>query len=82
MPVLKSLDVTAAPRYDHYSDFGSTTNPKFSFRFQPVKAVLLRGSYSTGFRAPSLYELNAAQTYTNSDPASATRSTARAATLR
>jgi len=66
VPIIKSLDVTAALRYDHYSDFGSTTNPKFSFRFQPVKAVLLRGSYSTGFRAPSLYELYSAQTYTNS----------------
>jgi iron complex outermembrane recepter protein len=66
VPIVKSLDVTAALRYDHYSDFGSTTNPKFSFRFQPIKAVLLRGSFSTGFRAPSLYELNAAQTFTNS----------------
>jgi iron complex outermembrane receptor protein len=66
VPVMKSLDLTAALRYDHYSDFGSTTNPKVSFRFQPAKAVLLRGSFSTGFRAPSLYELNAAQTYTNS----------------
>ena len=28
--------------------------------------MLVRGSYSTGFRAPSLYEINAAQTYTNS----------------
>ena len=67
VPILKTLDVTAAVRYDHYSDFGSTTNPKFGFRFQPVKSILLRGSYSTGFRAPSLYELNAAQAYTNSD---------------
>jgi len=66
VPIIKSLDVTAAVRYDHYSDFGSTTNPKFSFRFQPAKSVLLRGSYSTGFRAPSLYELNAAQAFTNS----------------
>ena len=66
VPIIKSLDVTAAVRYDHYSDFGSTTNPKFGFRFQPAKAILLRGSYSTGFRAPSLYELNAAQTFTNS----------------
>jgi iron complex outermembrane receptor protein len=67
VPIVKSLDVTAALRYDHYSDFGSTTNPKVSFRFQPAKALLLRGSFSTGFRAPSLYELNAAQTYTNSN---------------
>jgi iron complex outermembrane receptor protein len=77
VPLIKSLDVTVAARYDKYSDFGNTTNPKVSFRFQPSKAFLLRGSYSTGFRAPSLYELNAAQTYTNSsggqnDPANTT----------
>ncbi|WP_394779187.1 TonB-dependent receptor [Undibacterium sp.] len=65
LPVLKSLDVTVAVREDHYSDFGSTTNPKVSFRFQPTKEVLIRGSYSTGFRAPSLYEINSAQSYTN-----------------
>ena len=65
VPILKNLDVTAAVRYDKYSDFGSTTNPKASFRYQPIEQVLVRGSYSTGFRAPSLYELNAAQAYTN-----------------
>jgi len=66
VPLLKSLDITAAVRYDKYNDFGNTTNPKIGFRFQPSKEVLVRGSYSTGFRAPSLFELNAAQTYTNS----------------
>ena len=66
VPVIKSLDVTVAGRYDKYSDFGKTFNPKASFRFEPSKSFLLRGSYSTGFRAPSLYELNAAQTYGNS----------------
>ncbi|MGK5077727.1 TonB-dependent receptor [Janthinobacterium sp. HLX7-2] len=65
VPIIKTLDVTAAVRYDRYSDFGNTTNPKVAFRFQPSKEVLLRGSYSTGFRAPSLYEINSAQTYTN-----------------
>jgi iron complex outermembrane receptor protein len=59
------LDVTAALRHDRYSDFGSTTNPKFSFRFQPMKELLVRGSYAKGFRAPSLYDLYAPQTYTN-----------------
>ena len=77
VPLVKSLDVTVAGRYDKYSDFGKTFNPKASFRFEPSKAFLLRGSYSTGFRAPSLYELNAAQTYGNSsggqnDPANST----------
>ncbi|MGZ5199037.1 MAG: TonB-dependent receptor [Telluria sp.] len=66
VPITRTLDVTAALRADKYSDFGSTTNPKVSFRYQPAKAVLVRGSYSTGFRAPSLYDINAGQAYTNS----------------
>ncbi|GGX85144.1 TonB-dependent receptor [Massilia dura] len=65
VPLLKTLDVTAAVRYDKYSDFGNSTNPKVSFRWQPAQEVLVRGSYSTGFRAPSLYEINSSQTYTN-----------------
>jgi outer membrane receptor protein involved in Fe transport len=46
VPLLKNLDVTAAVRYDKYSDFGHTANPKFSFTYRPVGDVLLRGSYS------------------------------------
>ena len=65
VPVLKNLDLTAAVRYDKYSDFGHTANPKLGFRFQPAKEVLLRGSYSKGFRAPSLYDINAGNAYTN-----------------
>lgn len=65
VPLTKELDFTAALRHDRYSDFGSTTNPKFTLRYQPVRNVVLRGSYSTGFRAPSLYELNASPSYTN-----------------
>ncbi|KQZ53472.1 hypothetical protein ASD92_10655 [Massilia sp. Root1485] len=66
VPILKTLDVTGSVRYDKYSDFGNTTNPKVSFRWQPTQAVLVRGSYSTGFRAPSLYDIHSAQTFTNS----------------
>jgi iron complex outermembrane receptor protein len=65
VPVLKNLDLTAAFRYDKYSDFGHTTNPKFSFVYRPLNSLLMRGSYSKGFRAPSLYEINAANSYTN-----------------
>ena len=61
VPVLDSLELTAAVRHDKYSDFGSTTNPKYSFRFQPFKELVMRGAYSEGFRAPSLYELYAPQ---------------------
>ncbi|WP_431264317.1 TonB-dependent receptor [Roseateles chitinivorans] len=65
VPVLKSLDLTGSLRYDKYSDFGSSTNPKVSFRFQPMKELLFRGSASTGFRAPTLYELYANPAFTN-----------------
>jgi iron complex outermembrane receptor protein len=65
VPILKNLDVTAAVRYDKYSDVGNSTNPKLSFLYKPVDRVVVRGSFSTGFRAPSLYEINASQAYTN-----------------
>src|SRR5262249_39281348 len=43
IPIIKSLEADVAVRYDHYSDFGSTTNPKVSLRWQPTKEVLVRG---------------------------------------
>ena len=57
VPVTKALEVTVAVRRDDYSGFGSTTNPKVSFRFQPVESLLFRGSYNEGFRAPSFNQL-------------------------
>ena len=57
IPIVKTLEGNVAVRYDHYSDFGSTTNPKFSLRWQPMRTLLLRGSYGTGFLAPTLYQL-------------------------
>ena len=56
-PILKNLDISLAIRYDDYSDFGGTTNPKISARYTPFDILLLRGSYNTGFAAPSLYNL-------------------------
>jgi len=57
VPIVKTLEGDVAIRYDHYSDFGGTTNPKFSLRWQPSRTVLMRASYGTGFLAPSLYQL-------------------------
>ena len=56
-PVTKWLELSAALRYDHYSDFGSSTNPKFGFRVRPHEQVLLRGTYSEAFRAPGPAEI-------------------------
>ena len=63
-PIMKNLEIGASLRYDDYSDFGSTTNPKISFRYTPVQSLLLRGSYNTGFAAPTLAQLYAPNTTT------------------
>ena len=57
LPVSKALEVQLAARYDRYSDFGSTFNPKIGFLFKPVANIFARGSYNTGFRAPALDEI-------------------------
>jgi len=62
---MKQLELTAAARYDKYSDFGDSINPKISVRYKPFDQFLVRASFSTGFRAPSLYELRATPSYTN-----------------
>jgi iron complex outermembrane receptor protein len=61
MPIVHSLDADAAVRYDHYQAVGSTVNPKGSLKFQPFDWWLLRASAGSGFRAPSLTDLYAAQ---------------------
>lgn len=62
-PFSKTLEAQFALRYDHYEGVGSSVNPKVGVRWQPAKTVLLRGSAGTGFRAPSLADLNRPTTY-------------------
>jgi iron complex outermembrane receptor protein len=57
VPVVKGLELNLAARYDHYSDFGSTVNPKITLRWQPRQEILVRTAYGTGFRAPTLSDL-------------------------
>ena len=57
VPFLKKWEAQFAVRHDRYSDFGSSTNPKVSLRWNPTKQLLVRSSYNTGFRAPSLPDL-------------------------
>ncbi|MBZ9611760.1 TonB-dependent receptor [Rheinheimera maricola] len=61
VPISESLDVIAALRYDHYSDFGGDVNPKLSLRYRATDDLILRASWSTGFRAPSLSQLGAGE---------------------
>ncbi|MGC1459367.1 MAG: TonB-dependent receptor [Steroidobacteraceae bacterium] len=57
VPLSKSLDFDISDRQDRYSDFGNTNNAKASVRFQPIDMLTFRGTASTGFRAPTLYDL-------------------------
>jgi len=50
-PVIKTVELNAALRYDHYTNFSSST-PKLGAKWTPVKTFALRGTYSEGFRAP------------------------------
>ncbi len=47
------LTVSGSGRYDKYSDFGSTFNPKFGATFEPVKGFKIRGNWGTSFTAPT-----------------------------
>ncbi|MEO5626388.1 MAG: TonB-dependent receptor [Dokdonella sp.] len=63
--ITERLSGGIAARYEDYSDFGSTTSGKASARYAITDAVALRGSVSTGFRAPSLQQQFFQSTATN-----------------
>jgi iron complex outermembrane receptor protein len=53
---IANLKVDVAGRYEHFSDFGSTTVGKLTARYDFTPALALRGTVSSGFRAPTLAE--------------------------
>ncbi|WP_457426835.1 TonB-dependent receptor plug domain-containing protein [Roseateles sp. P5_E7] len=61
----KNFSATAALRAEDYSDFGKATAAKLSGRYVVSQALALRGTLSTGFRAPSLAQQYFATTSTN-----------------
>ena len=67
MPIVKTLEGNVAVRYDHYSDFGSTTNPKFSLRWQPTREVLHARLVRDGLPRASLFDLVQPIYRTNTD---------------
>jgi iron complex outermembrane receptor protein len=58
VPVFPFLEVEGAGRYDHYT-FAGNGFGKFTYNLgvelRPVKSLLIRGAYGTGFRAPDLH---------------------------
>jgi len=54
VPAIYSFDVNLAGRYDKYSDFGSTKNPKIGANWEVVRGIRLRGNWAKSFVAPAL----------------------------
>jgi iron complex outermembrane receptor protein len=64
LDVTEKLLVGAAVRLEDYNDFGTTLNGKITARYKLFHHFNIRGSYSTGFRAPSLQQINFSSTFT------------------
>ncbi|HUW52699.1 MAG TPA: TonB-dependent receptor plug domain-containing protein [Rhodanobacter sp.] len=54
LPGIKALNVTIGDRYSKFSSFGSTNNKKFAIEYRPINDLLLRGTVSDVFRAPTV----------------------------
>ncbi|MGY4538749.1 iron complex outermembrane receptor protein [Mucilaginibacter sp. UYNi724] len=65
LDVTKKWLIDFANRYEHYSDFGSSFTTKFATRYKITNTFNIRGSLGTGFRAPSLQQINYSNTFTN-----------------
>jgi outer membrane cobalamin receptor len=57
MQILEKLNLTAGVRYDHYSDFGGTTNPRAALVWSFLENADLKLLYGQAFRAPTFNEL-------------------------
>ena len=63
LPLLETVEINAAVRYEDYGNFGGdTTDPKLSVLWYPIDDLSFRASMSTSFRAPSVHQVQGAQT--------------------
>jgi len=65
LPFIDTLELDAAARYSRYSTVGGKATGKLGILYRPVASTLMRGTYSQGFRAPSILELFQGQRQTN-----------------
>jgi iron complex outermembrane receptor protein len=57
-PLLKTLEVDLAARYDKYPNLSGSTTPKIGAKWTPNNIIAFRGTYSEGFRAPALTQVS------------------------
>jgi iron complex outermembrane receptor protein len=60
IPLVRSLELTGAGRYEYFSIFGRTAKPKVSLLWSPLEWLKLRASVAESFRAPNLVQTNTA----------------------
>ena len=70
--ITKKFLISGAVRFENYSDFGSTVNGKLASRYKITDNINIRGSVSTGFRAPSLAQIYYNTSFTNFSSSGAT----------
>jgi iron complex outermembrane receptor protein len=63
--IIKNFFLGIAGRFENYSDFGSTANGKVTFRFAPINILAFRSTISSGFKAPSIAQINYSSTSTS-----------------
>ncbi len=56
LPLVSAFDVSLAGRYEDYSDFGGTFNPKIGMHWAVNEALSFMASYSESFKAPTLFD--------------------------
>ncbi|WP_229720687.1 TonB-dependent receptor plug domain-containing protein [Dyella nitratireducens] len=57
LPGAQLLNVDVSHRFSRYTNFGDTNNNSYKIAYQPINDLLIRASYGTGFRAPSISDL-------------------------
>ena len=75
LPGAQLLNFDVSHRFSHYTNFGDTNNNSYKISWQPINDLLVRASYGTGFRAPSISNLygGTMQSFTNyTDPCDVT----------
>ncbi|MGH8113123.1 MAG: TonB-dependent receptor plug domain-containing protein [Rhodanobacteraceae bacterium] len=72
VPFIGALNVTLGERYSKYSDVGSTNNWKFAMEWRPISDLLVRGTVTSVFRAPTITDLfappSSSAPFLDSDP--------------
>ncbi len=56
IPLVQSVDMQLAARYENFDTFGSVTKPKIALSWRPLDFLLFRSAWSEGFRAPNLQQ--------------------------